>query len=178
MSEVRAALEELARRSSDELCATYAHWMGSATTFCVGADSATDWLPLVKLRYRNLQHRKQIQDRAAIVWSSVDAFLVHYFRRPQNGHDVLGYAVLSVVSKEPAGYFLYRSQGAGTSPHNPPGSWRVTVPPGEARLPSTRPIAAALNEDLVRIMSQNLGPAVSPTDPDHLLHRHITTNLI
>ncbi len=173
MGELQAAQDELARRSNDELCAQYAHWMGSADSFSVGAEASTDWMPLTKLRYSRFQFRSQINQRSAWVWSPADLWLVTYFQQgTQRNRKTLHYAVYSQISKEPAGYFIYKEQAV-----LPQG--RVTVGSASvARLPAVRGLGAVFNQDLCNLMENNPLTPVLTTENDYPLHQFIRTSFI
>lgn len=179
MGEIRAALDELARRSTDELCAQYGIWIGAKDGMAVGASSETDWMPLVKLRYQNLQHRNQIAGRGAIVWSPADCWLVHYIQHSMSlSHRKLGYAIYSIISKEPAQYFFAVTRPS-LDDDNHCGIWKMNQTAETRTLfPDTRPINAALSERLLTIIEANIGDRLSAASPDMPLHNYIKTNFV
>ena len=175
MGELREAMDELARRSNDELCAQYAHWMGSADTFSVGVDASTEWEPLIKLRYRNLRHVSLVTGRSATVWSPADIWLVHYIHHFSIGWQNMYYAAQSLISREPAVYCVKKLNTRSAASHQ---HHRSNVPATEHRLPPTRPITAMLSEQLGAIMTQHAGAPIISIDADYPLHHYIINHLL
>jgi hypothetical protein len=160
-------MEELTRRSNDDLCAQYAYWMGSSDLFSIIQEDSSEWTPLAKLRYKDLKHENIIASRASIVWSVADIWMVHYCLHSVSPGKS-GYAIQSIISKDPASYFLKK--------RNPSTHFRVNRTSSmEGRLPNKRPIGALLNDQLVNLMETSPGRDVSATDQDYPLHQFITT---
>jgi hypothetical protein len=175
MAELREAMDELARMANDDLSATYAHWMGSADTMSIGADASTDWMTLTKLRYSRFMSRNQIAGRAAFIWSPADIWLIHYFQTDNAVTRKFYYAFQSVISKEPAQYFVDIRPGGrrlGTGAHD-----RVTISTTERRFPPRRAIAGILNEVLGTQMESFDRKPILSSDIDHPLHQYILQTL-
>lgn len=167
IAELKAAYDEVGEKRKDDLSKTLSWRMGDQDQVSLFAQSE-EWMPLQKLRYRNIEAKCLVNNAVYLLWSHLDMWQVTYKRAQEAGRPVIAYQVASLVTKAPGGYFVSAiDQGATIRVR------RLEVTYDPIHWPSIRPMNAMLVDRDINNFLRQQSIQLSSGDISMPLHRKI-----